>query len=307
MTVAINPFHQTSVTYSLELQVVYKALPKFLEFCDSLSDSIVYFEAEDSKTIDSKPEDLWQINIYLDEYPNLELLKKTFEEIASSLSISRPQLNLVKVNDIDWVSEVQKTFVPINSGKFFIHSSDFQDNIPSDAIKIEINAGRAFGTGEHETTNNCLKALSNLEVEKFKIALDMGCGSGILAIAMAKLNIPKIIAVDLDLQAVLVTEDNAKLNNVNNILVGQSNGYGSNLVQENARYDLITANILASPLISMAGEAAKCLNKQGIIILSGFLADQVKDVLRAYEEEGLELIDQIYIENWPTLVMQKIT
>ncbi len=305
MNIITDSFQQNPVTYSLELKVKFKALPLFIEFCETLSDSIVYFEAEDTKTIDSKPEDLWQINVYLDKKIDINDVDQKFSELATASNIEKPLLNLVQVDNLDWVSEVQKTFVPIRAGKFFIHYSGFEENLPKDLINIEINAGRAFGTGEHETTSNCLIALSEFVQNDLNIALDMGCGSGILAIAMAKLNIEKIIAVDIDEQALIVTEENKRLNHVQQITVKQSDGYHSDIIRENAPYQIITSNILALPLISMATDAAKNLSEDGILILAGFLKDQQLEVLNAHKQQGLILVKEICIKNWPTLVMKK--
>ena len=305
MHIIDNPFQQNSVTYSMELQIKFAYLQAFVQFCETLSDSIVYFEAEDTKTIDSKPDDLWQIDTYLNDKPDMKQLQEKVAQIASAYGIAPPILRLVQVDDRDWVSEVQKTFVPIKAGRFFVHHTGYQELISKEQIKIEINAGRAFGTGEHETTGNCLKALSKL-TNANNNCLDMGCGSGILAIAMAKLWNNQVTAVDLDEQAVLVTKENIQLNNVSFIVSGQSDGYKAALVGENAPYQLITANILASPLIAMAKDAAEHLAKDGILILAGFLKEQRSNVLIAHQNQGLVLIDEICTEAWPTLVMKKI-
>lgn len=301
-----NPFQQNSVTYCLELQIKFAYLQFFLEFFESLSETIVYFEDEDTKHIDSKPEDLWRIQVYLDKKPDLKLIHSQTTEIALKHKIISPVLEIKKINDQDWVSEVQKTFIPIQSGLFFIHHSGYKKETPEDKIAIEINAGRAFGTGEHETTSNCLKALSSLKENKYINCLDMGCGSGILAIAMAKLWPNQITAVDIDEQAVSVTLENFHLNNTRFITAGQSNGYKSKLVDKNAPYQLITANILANPLIEMANDAYKHLQKDGILILAGFLNNQMEKVLEAHKKQGFTLIKTISEEHWPTLMLKKI-
>lgn len=307
MHILDNPFQQNSVTYSLELQIKYAYLQYFIEFCDKLSDSIVYFEAEETKTIESGPEDLWQIEVYLTSKPDLNLLQIEINKLSEKYSIDAPLLKLNKLKEHDWVSEVQKTFIPIESGHFYIHDSEYKDIIPSKFIPIEINAGSAFGTGEHETTSNCLKALSNLFDNNYRYTncLDMGCGSGILAIAIAKLWPYQVTAVDLDKQAVAVTEENIDINKAGFITTGISDGYNSSLVNNNKKYQLITANILAKPLIDMAKDACDHLDNDGIIILSGFLKNQVESVLEAYQRYGLTLIDEICIVDWPALIMKK--
>ena len=333
-----NPFKQAAIVYCIELQTNYAYIELFIEFLETICTSISYFEAYDNKTIDSRPEDLWQIDAYLEEEPDYAYITQKIAEISSHHDIAMPMVTIEPVDEIDWVSEVQKSFVPIHAGRFFIHDSVFADKKPENSINIEINAGRAFGTGEHETTSNCLKTLSELSGATFNVipdedevfdrgscedkllrspvaplcglpgmtqnVLDMGCGSGILAIAMAKMGMERVIAADLDEQAVLVTQENAKLNNVK-LLVEQSNGYKSIFIAEHAPYQLITANILATPLIEMANDASQHLAKNGILILAGFLKDQLASVLAAHQQQGLTLVKEICAENWPVLVMKK--
>jgi ribosomal protein L11 methyltransferase len=300
----IDSSQPNSVTYCLKLQTKFIYLQYFVQFCETLSESIVYFEAEDTKNIENKPEDLWQIDVFLDKKPNIEKLQAKFATIALQCQSPTPSLELSEIENIDWVSEVQKTFVPILAGKFFIHHSGYKEQMPNTLIPIEINAGRAFGTGEHETTSNCLKALSELNITGN--CLDMGCGSGILAIAMAKTGAKKVIAADLDEQAVSVTRENTNLNNVSFIEAMQSNGYQSSIIEEAGPYEVISANILALPLIEMAPDAYKNLAKGGFLILAGFLKDQLDNVLLAHQNQGLILVKEICIENWPALIMTKI-
>ena len=301
-----NPFQQNYVTYCLELQIKFRYLQYFIEFFESLTETIVCFEAEETNHIDSKPEDLWQIQAFFDNHPNLEYIEMKLKDLSYEHKITKPVVTVTKVNDQDWVSEVQKTFTPILSGDFFIHHSEYKDKIPEGKFAIKINAGRAFGTGEHETTSNCLKALSGLNQQKYTNCLDMGCGSGILAIAIAKLWPNQITAVDLDEQAVIVTQENIDINRVGFITVAQSDGYKSKLVEKNAPYQLITANILANPLIEMAGDAYKYLQRGGILILAGFVNEQMEEVLIAHQAKGFILKETIPTKAWPVLVLQKV-
>ncbi len=305
MTIHDNPFYQSPIAYLVEMQTKYAFLDSFVEALEKFSNNIVYFEKEGSRTVESMPEDLWQIYVYLEEKPDLKEIQKEISLVALRLNIDDPDLILSLVDDKDWVSEVQKNFVPINAGKFFIHTSNYKDELPIEKIAIEMNAGRAFGTGEHETTSGCLKALSELDDSAFNNCLDMGCGSGILAIAMTKLWKSRVIAVDLDEQAVLVTNENLKLNHAESVITGQSNGYHSALVNNNAPYQIITANILSAPLIAMAADAYRYLDKNGLIILAGFILSQEQDVLNAHLEQGLVFVKRIDDINWPVLIMKK--
>jgi ribosomal protein L11 methyltransferase len=298
-----NPFKQNPLTYCVKLQTKFLYLEKFIEFCEIFSNSVSYFEAEDTKDIDNKPEDLWQIEMFFEEMPNMQELSEKFIKFCNASLIETSDLSITKVDDKDWVSEVQKTFTPIQAGKFFIHHSHHKIEVPQGTINIEINAGRAFGTGEHETTSNCLKSLS--ELKYLGSCLDMGCGSGILAIAMAKLDADKVIAVDLDEQAILVTKENIILNNVD-ILLSQSDGYEAEIIELHAPYDTITANILANPLIEMSAHAYKNLKIGGKLIIAGFIKQQTERVLKAHVEQGFILEKQICLENWPALILTKI-
>jgi len=297
---------QNEAKFCLSFQIKFLYLQYFVEFCESLSDTITYFEAEETRSIDSKPDDLWQIDVYLAEYPELEKLEKEINLLSRAHNVIAPKLSISPIQICNWVEEVQKTFVPITAGQFFIHCSDNKEELPKNKIIIEINAGCAFGTGGHETTSNCLTALSELKDMNFINCLDMGCGSGILAIAMSKLWNNQVIAVDIDEQAALVTKDNCFKNNVNFIKSSQSNGYDSMLVKQNAPYQLITANILAAPLIEMAKDAYESLTPNGILIIAGFLVEQRQAVLTAHEQQGFKLLREICLENWPALILKKM-
>lgn len=299
----MNTFKQNPNTYCIELKVKFKHLHLFVDLGEEFSETIVYFEAEDTKNIDSNPEDLWQINIYFEDKPEYLLIEQKFLALASDLNIKSIDFCFYELDDKDWVSEVQKNFSPILFEKFFIHNAEYQGEIPENLINIKVNAGRAFGTGEHETTSGCLVALSEF-VKEGDMALDMGCGSGILAIAMAKLG-ADVIAIDLDEQAVLVTKENAELNNVNIQIIEKSDGYNSSVVKNNAPYKIIVSNILAGPLIEMSKDAFECLGEGGIIILAGFIEEQMKNVLNAHVSQGFRLEKIVQNKNWPVLVMSR--
>lgn len=301
-------FQHNSVIYCLTLKVKYIHLQYFVDFFETLTESIVYFEAEETNHIESKDNDIWQVEAYLDYLPEVNFLQNEIDRIAISLSITPPKLTVNEIKNCDWVNEVQKTFVPINAGMFFIHSSNYNDDFPMKKINIKIDAGSAFGTGEHETTSNCLIALSELAEENYKFinSLDMGCGSGILAIAIAKLWPNQITAVDIDEQAVKVARENFHNNRVGFIVSEASNGFSSKIVNGNATYQLIVANILANPLIEMAKDAYAHLQNNGIVILAGFLNNQKTEVISAYKQQGFIAIKEIVKKDWPALVMQKL-
>lgn len=204
----------------------------------------------------------------------------------------------------DWVEAVYQVSPPLSIGKFYVYGSHVHTRDQGSLIPLLVDAATAFGSGQHESTEGCLKALSLLsDHESFARPLDMGCGSGILAMAMARLwNVP-VQACDNDPEAIRVTQENAKLNHLHSLIEARvSEGFEG--LQSNT-FDLITANILAGPLCQMAGDAARVLVPQGFIVLAGLLNRQAEDVIDAYRSQGLKLFDQLFIGDWSTLIMRK--
>jgi ribosomal protein L11 methyltransferase len=204
----------------------------------------------------------------------------------------------------DWVSAVYKGFPPLTLGKFYIYGSHVEETPLQGLIPLQIDAATAFGSGQHESTEGCLKALSLLaEQGTYARPLDMGCGSGILALAMAKLWQAPVLACDNDPEAVRVTQGNAQLNHLELLIEAKvSEGFSS---IQGLQFDLITANILAGPLCQMASSAVQCLRPGGVIVLAGLLNRQAEDVIDAYRAAGSKLADQLFIGDWSTLIMRK--
>ena len=208
----------------------------------------------------------------------------------------------------DWLAENRKSFPPLDIGRFWIYGAYVTDPVPEGKIGLKIDAGQAFGSGTHATTYGCIMMLEKYCPERAGLKMaDIGCGSGILAMAAAKIKPDAdIIAVDNDPLAVETTRENAADNGVGSIIrFDLSDGYKADLVQNNAPYDVILANILPSPLIEMAPDAIPCLAEGGIIILSGLLDDQQDKVITAHEKLGLTLKDNLVHNGWATLVMEK--
>jgi ribosomal protein L11 methyltransferase len=174
-------------------------------------------------------------------------------------------------------------------------------------VPIELDAGLAFGSGEHATTQGCLSALDRLAGRRrFRRVLDLGCGSGILAIAAAKLGAARVIAADNDPLAVAVARENATRNGVGHrIRCLASEGYRNPLLSTFGPYDLILANILADPLCALARECARHLAPGGIAVLSGLLDRQAARVIAPHRQARLRLRHEITIGIWTTLVMSK--
>jgi ribosomal protein L11 methyltransferase len=204
----------------------------------------------------------------------------------------------------DWVSINQASFQPLAVGRFFIHGSHYKGHIPPGCIALEIDAATAFGTGEHATTRGCLTMLNAVSAPGPRRILDMGTGTGILAMGAAKRWRRRVVARDIDPESVRVTAHNIRRNGVTPLInVARSNGYRERGVIARRPYDLILANILARPLERMAADLRRALKPGGIAVLSGLLAYQEPGVLAAHRIAGLTLRQRIVIDGWSTLVI----
>lgn len=207
-------------------------------------------------------------------------------------------ITIEKVEEKDWVKNTQSILEPFVVEKFYIHGH--KKEARTDRVNILLDPGMAFGSGTHPTTRGCLKALS--EVKKTpKQVLDMGCGSGILSIAAAKLYQMPIKSVDNDPFAISSTENNAERNKVSPFITALlGDGYAA--LEKNETYDLILCNILAKPLCDMAPALKQHLAEEGSAILSGLLDSQADEVVEYHQDYDLKLLKKINIENWITLV-----
>ena len=219
-----------------------------------------------------------------------------------------PKYKIEKLESDNWLKDYVIKFAPFEVEDFMIYGIHESQAPQTQKIALQIYAATAFGS-DHQTTRSCLKAICELYHQQYVPAkiLDVGTGSGILSLAAASLwKDTKIIAVDIDEEAVLVTQSNAQNNNLDNkIQVAQSDGYQAEIVKQNAKYDLILANILARPLTEMATSAAASLKKGGFIILSGFVEEQFEWVIEEHQKCGLELVKTYELDNWRAVVMKK--
>jgi len=250
---------------------------------------------------ETKPE-RWLIHAYFEGAPSDGDL-----ETLAGLGIGDPFVE--ELGEADWVSMSQAGLQPIRAGRFTVHTPTHPPE--PGRINFEIDAGLAFGTGQHATTSGCLAALDKLEREgaRFGNIADIGTGTGILAFAaLALWPEAKCIATDIDPVAVAVSRDNAAINGVNlghgagELLLATAEGMDSAMLTARAPFDLIIANILAGPLMGLAPDFAKSLAPGGTVILAGLLDTQADAVVAAYEKLGLTLRDRSSGE-WPVLVL----
>jgi ribosomal protein L11 methyltransferase len=212
------------------------------------------------------------------------------------------------IPDTDWVSETQKALPPVRAGRFTVHGSHDRGRIVSKGA-IEIDAGRAFGTAHHGTTRGCLIALDRLGSEiRPSSVLDLGAGSGILAIAAAKTfsHCPSIAAVDLDPIAIDVARENCRKNGAANVRLFVGNGTKPHLAYEAAPCDVVVANILAKPLLKLTPRLRELTRVGGILILSGLLSAQAREILARYRSTGFCLVRRRDLEGWATLTFRRV-
>lgn len=206
----------------------------------------------------------------------------------------------------DWLADNQLAFPPLALGRFFIYGSHYRGRVPAGRIGILVDAATAFGTGEHASTRGCLLALDDLaKRRRFRAPLDVGTGTGILAIAAARRLRRRVRASDIETAAVAVARRNVARNGVACLVrLSAAPGYrGRELLK--GQYDLVLSNILARPLALMARDLARVLAPGGRAVLSGLLARQERVVLAAHRRLGLALERRWLIEGWSTLVLSR--
>lgn len=210
--------------------------------------------------------------------------------------------------DEDWVSKSQEGLAPIEAGRFLIYGTHDADNVDlTDKIGLQIDAGLAFGSGHHGTTSGCLILFDRLLKQGIapQNVLDLGCGAGILSIGAAKTIQDKILATDIDQDAVDVTHQNAALNNVReSIEARRVDGFEDPLFNGKS-FDFIFANILAAPLMGLAPDILNHMDVGGHVILSGILKEQKNTVATHFNGYGLDIIDDEPQGEWVSLMGRK--
>lgn len=243
-------------------------------------------------------------------YKSLSFSEDDFKKAAQNQNIELLPYTIEFLESQNWLKDNVIEFAPVEIEEFLIYGIHEKEAPKTDKLAIRIYAATAFGS-EHQTTKSCLKAISELNKlqAKHNNILDMGTGSGILSLGCAKLwcDTTKITAVDIDEEAIWVTRQNAEDNGLEKLITAEvSNGYQSDLVKNNAPYDIILANILARPLIDMAPDLYQHLKTGGYCILSGFVGEQEDWVIEAHQKLGLKLVKIYEIDNWRAALMEKI-
>ncbi len=209
--------------------------------------------------------------------------------------------------DIDWIAKSLEGLKPVRAGRFIVHGSHDRHQVAAHDYGILIDAGQAFGTGHHGTTAGCLEMISEvMRSRRVKTVLDLGTGSGVLAIAAWRMKPVDVLATDIDPIATRVATQNVRRNHIaSGIRLATVTGFGAPIFSRYGPFDLIIANILARPLMKLAPELARHLAPGGTVILSGILASQRWKVLSAYNSAHLSHRKTIWRNGWVTIVLQK--
>ncbi|MCA6298410.1 MAG: 50S ribosomal protein L11 methyltransferase [Phenylobacterium sp.] len=243
--------------------------------------------------------DVWRIDAFPTTSEETDALKARLNAQPGLVVTVEP------LADADWLAMSLSGLPPVRAGRFFVYGAHDRGQVPPNAVALRIEAGAAFGTGHHGTTVGCLQAWNDLlKARRFDKVLDVGAGTGVLAIAAARTGARLARGTDIDAPSVRIARENAELNGARAEFVHAS-GLGHQRVRSAAPYDLVFANILAPPLVALAQDIRGALRPGGVAILSGLLRTQERRVLAAYRSRGFRLLRRIHRDAWATLVLER--
>lgn len=302
----MTAFSQSKDLYKVFFDTKHQSLDVWEELLIEDAISVAFYEIE-SKTIDAKPDDIWCYEIYLSRKPKYSLLKQQILNFArdNNIAVLNNLIRIIQVEDRDWVAFYQGQLKPIEIGCFFIGSMIHKDLCPKDKHGIFIEASRAFGTGQHETTAGCVMALELLVSKQFSHILDIGTGTGILTFTSEVLwPQAKILACDIEPVSIEIAKNNAEFNNSK--VIFYKNTAEEIIVpdQPDIKFNLIISNILAKPLIGLSGKIKLMAAPGCYVVLAGFLDYQQDEIISAYQKIGFILKHTINNNSWIILILQ---
>ncbi|WP_375592667.1 50S ribosomal protein L11 methyltransferase [Algihabitans albus] len=288
--------------WELRLQVPEAARPLFETALEQVNGAALSVGGSDRQG-------LVPLTLYLGEEPERADITARLAAAAAAMGIKTPDFTCELMPEIDWVAESQAGLPAVRSGRIWVYGSHVAEPPPPSCIALQIDANVAFGTGRHETTRLCLQILQDLARRcRRENILDLGCGSGLLAFAAARLwPTARVTASDLDATSIRVARENARLNGFRpgRIAFDTGAGYRAPDVRRNGPYDLIVANILAGPLMTLARETSAALSPGGVAVLSGLLVTQERAVVARHRAAGLHVQARRRMGEWSALLLRK--
>jgi ribosomal protein L11 methyltransferase len=296
----VSPIYTADGIWQVGFDAPHEAVPCLLERLDDLALSVSV--AEDGGD-GGDPAPTWRVELLVAGRPDITRLSEALRERCAGCGLEPGEIRAEPLPPTDWLRAVAEQARPFRVGRFLIHSSAARGSGGPGLVPIEIDAGLAFGSGEHDTTRGCLEAIDRMLIRRRpRRILDLGCGSAILAIAAAKRwPTARLLAVDNDPVAVRVAGENVRLNRVA-ARVTVAVGHG---VPAGRRFDLILANILADPLTAMAAAIERRLKPGGRVVLAGLLDRQAPTVTDAYRRCGLRLLERRDLGAWSILTLAR--
>jgi ribosomal protein L11 methyltransferase len=251
--------------------------------------------------------DHWQVLVYFEREPDAAEKRALASAAAIVIGADAPAFAIAPLPEQNWVAKSLEGLKPVRAGRFLVHGSHDRARVRENDTAIEVEAGEAFGTGHHGTTAACLIAIDRIARSRpIRNALDLGTGTGVLAIAIAKAVKAPVLASDIDPVATRIAEENARLNGVAGLVHAvTAPGLAKAIFADAGPFDLIVANILAGPLVALAPAIRRHLAPGGTVILSGLLETQRARIVAAYRAQGLRLVRGYPREGWLTLVFER--
>jgi ribosomal protein L11 methyltransferase len=272
---------------------------------EALADAVAPFCQAVSQLPGNQPGH-WRIDGWCRNQPDAAALARALAEAARPFALGPPPVAITRVPPRDWLADNIGAFPPVDAGRYFIHGTHHHAPVPSGRIGLCLDSGPAFGSGEHASTMGCLLALDQLaRRHRFRAPLDLGCGSGILALAIAATWRVDVLAADVDPRAVAVARANARRNRLaRRLRVIAGDAYRAPEIRRRSPFDLIVANVLADPLCRWAPDLTAHLAPGGVAVLAGFLERDARRVFAAHRQWNLMLVRRITIDGWQTLVLR---
>jgi ribosomal protein L11 methyltransferase len=265
-----------------------------------------FFEGDAAVAAFERPDGRWDVTVHFADAPDEALVRQLVGNAAGADVAKTIAFDAVEAKD--WVKASLEDLVPVPAGRFVVHGAHDRARIPPNKLGIEIEAALAFGTGHHGTTRGCLLLLDHvLKCHKLERVLDLGTGTGVLAIAAAKARKRAVLASDIDAPSVKVARENARLNECGHLVQTiRATGFAAPAFAQAGPFDLVLANILANPLRQLAGPLSGHLAPKAFVILSGLLNHQAASVVAAYRVRELVPVRHLKIEGWSSLLLKSV-